>query len=113
MSYKLGLILSMGLVVAFFLLGGDMLCLSSAFANLDSTSVTIAYAISKTGRVDTEFLTTLESTYNIKFLELSPSNPKKGDIVDFVISSEYDPLIMSNSVLTLKASRSAVIGYYG
>lgn len=113
MSYKLGMILSMVMVVLFFLLGGDMLCLSSAYSNLDSTSVTISYVIAKSGRVDNEFINTLESKYNVNFVSISPTNPVRGDVVDFVISREYDPLIMSSSNITIISSRSTVIGYYG
>lgn len=113
MSYKIGMILSMVMVVAFFLLGGDMLCLSSAYSYLDSASVTIAYSISKTGRVDLRFLTDLSLKYGIKFISVTPFNPVQGDVVDFVIGKDYNPLILSNTVITLKASRSTVIGYYG
>ena len=113
MSYKLGLLLSMVMIVCFFLLGGDMLCLSSAFANLDSASVTIGYSIAKSGRVDDDFLDALEDKYKVTFLSVSPINPIKGDIVDFVVSRKYNPLIMSSSPITIKSSRSTVIGYYG
>jgi len=113
MSYKIGLILSMFITVVFFLLGGDMICLSTAFSNLDSTSITIGYVIAKAGRVDNEFITTLEETYNVTFLTISPTHPVHGDVVDFVISRQYNPLILSNTVITIKSSRTTVIGYYG
>ena len=113
MSYKLGLILSMVITVMFFLLGGDMICLSSAYSDLDATSITVGYMIAKAARTDSEFISTLEDKYHIHFLTISPSNPVYGDVVDFVISRDYDPLILSNNLITLKASRSTVIGYYG
>ena len=113
MSSKLGLMLSMIFVVMFFLLAGDMMCLSYAYSNIDSTSITIGYVIAKSGRVDEEFLTHLEEVYNVKFLTISPSHPSQGDIVDFVIYQNYDPLILSKDPITLKASRSTIIGYYG
>ena len=109
----MGLILSMILVVSFFLLGGDMICLSYAYSNLDSASIAIGYSIAKSGKTDSDFLSSLEDKYNIYFESISPNNPSVGDVVDFVIYSYYDPLVLSNTVLTLKASRSTVIGYYG
>ena len=113
MSYKLSVMLSMLFVVAFFLIGGDMICLSAAYSELDSASITIAYLIAKTGRVDNEFITYLSNTYKVNFLTISPSSPLMGDVVDFVIYRNYDPLILSNEPMVLKASRSTVIGYYG
>ena len=113
MSSKLGLILSMIFIVAFMLISGDMICLSAAYSQLDSTSITIGYLIAKHGNTDQEFLEQIEEKYNIKFLTISPSSPSSGEVVDFVIYQNYDPLIISNGPITLKASRSTIIGYYG
>lgn len=90
-----------------------MLCLSTAISNLDSTGVAVAYNIAKSGRVDEIYISSLEEKYKVNFLSISPANPAQGDIVDFVITREYDPLILSNDVITLKTSRTTVIGYYG
>ena len=113
MSSKLGLMLSMVFVVMFFLLAGDMMCLSYAYANLDSVSITIGYVIAKSGRVDDEFLSHVEEVYNVKFLTISPSHPSQGDIVDFVIYQNYQPLILSKDEIVVKASRTTILGYYG
>lgn len=113
MSYKLGLILSMVFVVLFLLLGGDMMCLSAAYSYLDSNSISIGYLIAKSARVDTEYLSILEQTYNVKFMSISPSSPDIGEVVEFTIYRMYDPLIISNTKIKLVASRSTVIGYYG
>ena len=113
MSYKLGLILSMIFVVAFLLLGADMMCLSAAYSQLDSTSISIGYLIAKSGRVDQEFLTAIETNYNVTFLDVSPANPTYGDVVDFIIYRNYHPIVMSNEDIMLKAKRTTVIGYYG
>ena len=113
MSSKLGLMLSMIFVVMFLLLGGDMICLSASYSQLDSTSIVIGYVIAKSGRVDSEFISTLEEAYHVNFLTISPANPSTGDVVDFVIYRNYDPLIMSSEPIMLKASRSTILGYYG
>ena len=70
MSSKLGLILSMIFVVAFVLLGGDLMCLSSAYSYLDNAGISVSYSIAKTGRVDKEYLTALENKYQINFLTI-------------------------------------------
>ena len=113
MSYKLSMILSLLFVVAFLLLGGDMICLSAAYSELDSTSITIGYLIAKSGRVDDDFISTLEEKYLVTFESISPSNPVVGEVVDFVIYREYDPLIMASSSIYIKAQRTTVVGYYG
>lgn len=113
MSYKLSVMISMIFVVAFLLLGGDMMCLSAAYSELDSVSISVSYIIAKSGRVDEEFITNLEDIYKISFLSISPNNPVVGDVVDFVIGRNYDPLILSNQPIVLKASRTTIIGYYG
>ena len=113
MSYNLGMILSMILVIAFFLLGGDMIALSYCYSNLDSSAITIGYIIAKEGRVNDDIITRIEETYHVTFENISPKNPSVGDIVDFVICRYYDPLIMSTEPIKLEASRSTVVGYYG
>ena len=113
MSYKIGLILSTIFVVLFLLLGGDMLCLSASYSALDSNSISIGYLIAKSGRVDEEYITYLEGSFNVSFLSISPSDASSGDVVEFTIYRMYDPLIISTGELRLTASRTTVIGYYG
>ena len=113
MSYKLGMMISMIFVIAFLLLGGDMMCLSAFYSELDSTCISIGYVIAKSGRVDSEFIHTLEDHYKVTFLTISPATPSYGDVVEFVIYRNYDPLIISSDPIQIKASRTTVIGYYG
>lgn len=113
MSYKLGLILSMTFVLAFLFLGVDAIGIGNAYNTLDSISISIGYQIAKTARVDTPYLTSLEERYDVKFVQVSPAAPALGDVVDFVISCEYNPFVISKSVITIKASRTTVLGYYG
>ena len=113
MSYKLGMMISMIFVIAFLLLGGDMMCLSAAYSQLDATCISIGYVIAKSGRVDNQFIAMLEENYKVTFLTITPSSPSVGDVVEFVIYRNYDPLIISNEPIQIKASRTTVIGYYG
>lgn len=113
MSYNLGMILSMTLVIAFFLLGGDMISLSYCYSSIDSSAITIGYIIAKEGRVNEEIINRIEETYNVTFASISPENPSVGDVVDFVIYRYYNPLIMATEPIRIEASRSTVVGYYG
>ena len=113
MSYNLGMIISMVFVVAFVLLGGDMYCLSSAYSALDNTSITVGYLIAKSGRVDNEYLSSLETKYKITFEDIDPQSPSPGDPVDFTIYRMYTPLVISTNQIKIVAKRSTVVGYYG
>ena len=113
MSYKLGMLISMIFVIAFLLLGGDMMYMSMSYSELDSKSITIGYLIAKKGSINSTFLQEIEDQYKIKFETISPSNPNYGDVVDFVIYQNYYPLIVSKDPIALKASRTTIIGYYG
>lgn len=100
-------------MIAFLLLGGDMLCLSATYSALDSNSISIGYLIAKTGRTDTEYLAYLEQSFDVKFLSISPESPNSGDVVKFTIYKMFDPMFISTSSIKLTASRTTVIGYYG
>lgn len=113
MSSKIGLIFSMVFMIAFLLLGGDMLSLSATYSTLDSNSISIGYLIAKTGRTDTEYINYLEESFKVQFLSITPENPNNGDVVKFTIYKMYDPLLISTTPIRLTASRTTVIGYYG
>ena len=113
MSYNISLILSMIFVAAFMILGGDMMCLSIAYSGLDNTSNVISYLISKDRRTDDEYLDFLEDKYHVTFSYISSKSPSYGDVVDFTINRNYNPLIMSKHEIQLTVKRTTVIGYYG
>lgn len=113
MSSKLGLILSMLFVAMFFLFGVDLICIQFVFSDLDAKSISISYLISQHGGLDTEFIEEIETTYKVDFKCLNNCNPSFGDIVDYQISKDYSPLIISNEVMHITVYRSAAIGFYG
>ena len=113
MSSKIGLILSMIFMIAFLLLGGDVLCLSATYSTLDSNSISIGYLIAKTGRTDSEYLKYLEESFKVQFLSITPEDANNGDVVKFTIYKMFDPMLISSTPIKLTASRTTVIGYYG
>lgn len=113
MSSNIGIILSTIFVVAFVLLGGDLICISTAYSSLDNISITVGYLISKSGRVDQEYLSSLEDRYKIIFDYVSSSTPDPGDVVDFTIYRYYHPLLIASNDMKIVAKRSTVIGYFG
>ena len=113
MSYNLAFILSMFFVVPLVLLGGDMYSLQAQYSALDNVAITVGYLISKNQRVDSDFLSALETNYKVTFENISPASPLPGDVVDFTIYRLYRPLIVSTNQIKIVARRNTVIGYYG
>ena len=113
MSSNLGFVLSMIIVAFTLFLGGDMVCLSTAYSALDNVSNTIGYRIAKDARCDSTYLRTLENQYNITFSYISSYGPSIGQVVDFTIYRMYNPLVMSKNDIKMSVSKSTVVGYYG
>lgn len=112
MSYKVSLIFSMVFVVMFFLFAGDMISLQFAYSNLDAKSVTISHLISESKTVDATFIEKVEEKYEVDFYLLNTSTPYFGDVVDYIIASEYKSIVISDKAITLSIKRSSVVGYY-
>lgn len=112
MSSKVSLILSMIFVVMFFLFAADMISLQFAYSNLDATSITISHLISENLSVNQQLVNDIETKFNVDFTLLNEEEPLFGDVVDFVISKEYQSIIISNNTMLLSVKRSSVLGYY-
>ena len=113
MSSKIGVVLSMLFVVLFFLFGTDLLCLQYQYSELDSKGITIAYYISKNGRIDGDFLSFLSKKYEVEVSADASQSAEYGDVVRFTVKDTYDPLVIANEEMTISISREAIIGYYG
>ena len=113
MSYKLGLILSMVFVALFFLFGADLLSLESVYSTLDAKANNISYLISRSGVVDQDFVTYIETAFLVEFDCPLNSSPTFGDKVIYKISSSYRPLVISKNEMTVTIQRMTIIGFYG
>lgn len=113
MSSKIGLVLSFIFVAMFFLLGVDLLSLQFTLSDLDAKSINISYIINKNGTLDEQLIQEIENTYNVDFECLNNSNPVYGDVIDYTISQNYKPIIISKDEMTVKIKRYVIIGYYG
>ena len=113
MSSKIGTILSLLFVALYVVLSADLITIQHIFSDLDAKSTSVAYLISKHGTVDDELINAVEDRYNVEFRCLSYCNSSPGDVVDFVISREYQPLFISREEITISVKRQAIISYYG
>ena len=112
MSYKVSLILSMVFVAMFFFFAGDVISIQFAYSSLDSKSITISHLISKEDTLSENFKHHIEEEFLVTFTILNEEEPYFGDVVNFVISTDYKTLVISKDPITLSIERSTVMGYY-
>ena len=113
MSSKIGVILSMLFVALFFMFAADMISLQYIYSELDAKGVSIAYHISKSARIDDEFVSFLSNKYILTLSIPQNQSHDYGDVVEFYIKSEFTPIVISKDSMPISLKRSAVIGYYG
>ena len=113
MSSKIGFVLSLIFVFVFFLFGGDLVGIQYVYTSLDAKSVTIAYKIAKDARADEEYITSLENEFNVILEITNEITPLYGDECNFIVSTYYNPLVVSTIEIPLRVQRSTVLGYYG
>lgn len=113
MSSKIGLIISMLFVAIFFLFGIDLICLEFNYSDIDSKSINISYYFSKSGRIDEEFVNTLEEKYNVDIIINNDRVPEFGEEINYLLVRDYKPIVLSNDPISIRIRRSAIVGYYG
>lgn len=111
MSSKLGLVLSMIFVVMFVAMGIDLISIQFIYNDLDAKSVAISYQISEYGTINDEIRRNIETTYKVSFTCTNNCSPMFGDVVTYVISTNYQPVIIDKNTMTISLQRNAVIGY--
>lgn len=111
MSYKIAFILSLTFVVQILLLGGDIFSLQLVSARLDALAQTASFRIAQAGRIDNATTSWL-SHKNIAISCLSNCVPRFGDTLEFMLETNYEPIIISPETITVRITRATVIGYY-
>jgi len=112
MSSKLGLIFSLIFVFMFVAMGTDLISVQYAISALDSKATAISYRIAKHGSLDSSFIKNIENEFNISFQCTGNCTPLFGDVVEYIISTEIQPMIMSAHEMTISIKRTAIIGFY-
>jgi hypothetical protein len=112
MSSKIGTILSFIFIALYFVFGIDLVTLQFSYSDLDAKSVAISSLISQQKSITTEFENNIENKYGVDLTILNEEQPLFGDVIDFIVAVEYDPLVISSSTMTLRVKRSTVLGYY-
>ena len=84
------------------------------YSDLDAKSINITYLISKNAvTFDDGFRTYVEQKYNVHFHCNKVGVPSFGEEINYVISYDFKPFMMSRESMTVSIERFAIIGYYG
>lgn len=81
-------------------------------SELDALATTVGYSISQVGFVTQEQYDYVASYPDTELVCLLNCQPRFGDTVTFAIRRNFDPLILSQELMTIQVKRSTVVGYY-
>ena len=98
-------------VTIFFAFGLDLISIQFIYNDLDAKSIAISYKISEYGTIDDTLKNYIESTFDVDFKCKSNCSPMFGDVVTYVISKDFDPIIIKDQTMVVSVERTAVIGY--
>lgn len=112
MAYKISFILSFLFVIQIFFLGGDLITTQYIYTEIDAISMTVGNLISEQGGINEEIADFVQIQCGGKLSCLSNCVPKLGEAYVYNISRSFDPLILSNEIMTISITRSVVIGYF-
>lgn len=110
MGSKLGFILTLFFIIEVIAYSGDLYSIQAIHSALDSTALTVAKKVSLEGIISKETLSLIEKNKATISIETTTAS-RPGDVFIFTLSREYDPLVMSQSTMTVTVTRSTVIGY--
>ncbi len=112
MGNKLALILGIGIIFYCFLFGVDLTMVQISYTNLDSISTMASYRISKEGKI-TDSLVEYCKNNNITIEGVNNDiGYQKGDVYEYYLKKEYQPVVMGNTPMELSIKRYAVISIY-
>lgn len=80
--------------------------------SLDAVAVTASYQISMSSKITPEIVAYVKKEANATIEKVGTEAVAFGEPLVFKVYRDYDPLIISSSVMTISITRSAVIGYF-
>lgn len=110
MAYKFGMMLSLMFLVFSFLIGGDIMCISSIRSSLDNLSLTVAYRLSRDGYLSDQVMRVISSA-NCYLGYITDESPAYGDTVIYTLCRDFDPLIIADDTMVITVKGTAVVGY--
>ncbi len=112
MGNKLALILGIGMIFYCFLFGIDLTMVQISYTNLDSISTMASYRISKEGKITDSLIEYCkENNVLIEGVD-NESGYQKGDVYEYYLKKDYEPIVMGNKAIEISIKRYAVISIY-
>jgi hypothetical protein len=111
MAYKLGFLLSLFFVAEVLAFSGDLACLSTIKTSLDAVAVIASYDISLHQGISNELISLVDEEAHAKIRRIGDGVLALGDTLVFEVYRDYSPLVISQSMMTVSVTRSAIIGY--
>lgn len=111
MGSKLGTILSLFFFAIALFMGTDFLRIQFLHSELDAFSLSIGEMISIGGRITDEMRSLAESRYGATITQLTSGTPRVGDFLEYQVSADYTPVVISNEIMTVTITRMVLIGY--
>lgn len=111
MSYKLGLLLSTLFLISAILLGADLCMVNATYQSLDAVSLTVGHRISYDGEVSSKTLSYVKSQ-GMELIPVTSGSPIIGEIYVYKLETEYNPMILKKSAMTISVTRSCLVGFY-
>ncbi len=109
---SIGVILSFIFVINVFLFGSDIINLQLLYSNLDAVAMTAGHLIVEYGGITAAIVEFVESEADGTIYCVSNCTPRFGDTYIYVVTTSYEPIVMSDEPMELSIRRSVVIGYY-
>lgn len=113
MSSKLGTILSSLFIIFAFIFCCDLISLQFVYSDLDAKSINISYLISRNPNINDTFTSYIERKFKVSFQCQKKGAQSFGEEIEYVISRDFTPMVMSRESMTVSISRMTIVGYYG
>lgn len=109
---NIGVILSFLFVINAFLFGSDIINLQLLYANLDAVAMTAGHLIVEYGGITASIAEFVENEADAAIYCVNNCTPRYGDTYIYIVTTSYEPIVMSDEPMELSIRRSVVIGYY-
>ncbi len=111
MGSKLALIIGFGFIIMALCYAGDLIAIQVIHSQLDAISLTVSQHISYYGTLVQKTIDFVEKDGKTHIVSLS-GPVQIGEVYEYRLYREYDPLFMGDEVMEISIRRSAVVGYY-
>lgn len=111
MASKLGTILSLFFFAFALFMGVDLLKLQFLHSALEAFAVSLGEQIAIEGRITEKMKDMAEEKYGAELVDVTGRTPSVGEFLEYSLTVDYTPIIISSEVMTITITRMVLIGY--